>query len=478
MNLVFDDLANKNKFLFLFLFPFALLLISYTSSLFFYDIHFFFYLSLIFSSCILNIFLSTYLIVFRNSNYFLYLFNLLFILGTVLKLFLYKSFPIFLREPIGLFKDSGIQTLNIMDVVFTSCLSISLAFFLILYFGSNVIKEKNTFSIKPTSAWVIVFFFIILLFLAFINYKFNILMLGLTPSLQLPLYGNALFFIFLTRALPFLFLYVCFNIFNRSPIFTGALFFLIISAATLSRMGIAIYFLVLIFTYVRFWEPNKINLFNILKLALPIFVIIYLAVGFSSSARNHFYSNSGSLSSKDAGYIESIYKISSTVISPETTKMLTSLTLARWVGLEGIMAVEAYPKKGFALFLEALLEPPYKGDSFYNRILSSEKKIITGKTITTSVPGPIAFFYYSGNLMLLFILLFFFLLMFSLLENIFWKYFSEAFAPGCFVVVLTVIDFHQFGIAPLSFFKYLIFTIFCLIIFYPIKKYIPRVQYE
>lgn len=69
----------------------------------------------------------------------------------------------------------------------------------------------------------------------------------------------------------------------------------------------------------------------------------------------------------------------------------------RWVGLEGAMAVAAYPGKGADLFREGVIESPsVRSDGVYERISGSAYEALANFTFTTTA-GAVAILFYSGS---------------------------------------------------------------------------------
>jgi hypothetical protein len=83
---------------------------------------------------------------------------------------------------------------------------------------------------------------------------------------------------------------------------------------------------------------------------------------------------------------------------------ISHLVVDRWIGIEGVMAVVAYPKKNIELFVYALQERRVRGksDIYTSNISQSGFFDADAKKYQyASIPGPIAFFYYTGSLLLL-----------------------------------------------------------------------------
>jgi hypothetical protein len=89
---------------------------------------------------------------------------------------------------------------------------------------------------------------------------------------------------------------------------------------------------------------------------------------------------------------------------------LLILTIDRWLGLEGVMAVSAYPNKSVSLFIKACSErrTKDKADLYTGEI--SKSGFTDAKTVRYSyatMPGAIAFLYLSSSYSLVFIGMFF-----------------------------------------------------------------------
>ncbi len=104
-------------------------------------------------------------------------------------------------------------------------------------------------------------------------------------------------------------------------------------------------------------------------------------------------------------------QISSLALSEEVSRNLIvtgrnvkMLFLDRWVGIEGVMAISSYPKQGWELFFRALSENYSENESgFYDVIInSSYLNIDKSKYHYQSLPGMIAFLFYSGSYLFLF----------------------------------------------------------------------------
>jgi hypothetical protein len=82
-------------------------------------------------------------------------------------------------------------------------------------------------------------------------------------------------------------------------------------------------------------------------------------------------------------------------------KQVVALGVDRWVGLEGLMAVVAYPKKNGELIIDALKEKREIGTVTQYQKISKSVYQWTDSNIWqfASLPGAVAFLYFSGSLL-------------------------------------------------------------------------------
>ncbi len=102
-----------------------------------------------------------------------------------------------------------------------------------------------------------------------------------------------------------------------------------------------------------------------------------------------------------------------------------SIFVDRWVGIEGVMAVSSYPDLGEKLFQEALDEKYNEKDtSFYDKKIVTDSPYVNtdkSKHHFLSLPGIIAFLYYSGSYLFVFTTMFFIGVFSALLEWVNYK---------------------------------------------------------
>ena len=91
-------------------------------------------------------------------------------------------------------------------------------------------------------------------------------------------------------------------------------------------------------------------------------------------------------------------------------KQVLSLSVDRWIGLEGVMAVALYDKKGTSFMFDALLEKRYRDSvTKYQEVCQSKYLYTDNHTWQfASLPGSVAFLYFSGSAMIVFFGMFLF----------------------------------------------------------------------
>ena len=101
----------------------------------------------------------------------------------------------------------------------------------------------------------------------------------------------------------------------------------------------------------------------------------------------------------------------------EMFKQVMQLSVDRWIGLEGMLAVTGSSERGAVLLTAGLRESPLKGvDSIYQKISSSKYSFQPGFTYLT-LPGAPAILFYSGSLILVLVGMFFFAGILTFIEN-------------------------------------------------------------
>ena len=221
--------------------------------------------------------------------------------------------------------------------------------------------------------------------------------------------------------------------------------------------------------------PNNLGYY--LKSFFFIIILFYISVSSVNYLRaNYFYVG------KSAEYSKILNKEKE--IKTETeTKKFTSLNennseifyllINRWVGIDGVMAVVSKKDLLNVAFLVSAFKERPKVDSptFYELTFglesmnsyTNENKLyenVKGNTL----PGVVAFFYYSGSYLILFIIIFFICVLAAYLEFISFKLSSKNLIFSALIGQVIAFRFIHFGYLPHQ--SYLLFgTILLTIIF-------------
>lgn len=151
----------------------------------------------------------------------------------------------------------------------------------------------------------------------------------------------------------------------------------------------------------------------------------------------------------------------------EKIRSFLNFSVDRWVGIEGVMAVSSYSKTGSELFLRALYEKPGNGRlTIYQTICpwpsSPEFSSLKKDVRLFSLPGGVAFLYYSNSIVVVFV--------FTVLISFFLQYaesliFSFVGNPILCSGVgwLMAITFAQFGGVPRTLVPVIIFLLFSIL---------------
>lgn len=128
---------------------------------------------------------------------------------------------------------------------------------------------------------------------------------------------------------------------------------------------------------------------------------------------------------------------------------LLQLSVDRWIGLEGLMAVQAYPQKNFTLLSHSISEQPAIGkpDTYQSIAKSVYLKSDGTKFRFASLPGGPAFLYYSNSLWIVTLGMAVFTLLVLLFESLIRILTRNPVLCSLYGVVLAS-NVVQFGVAP------------------------------
>ena len=126
-----------------------------------------------------------------------------------------------------------------------------------------------------------------------------------------------------------------------------------------------------------------------------------------------------------------------------------ALSVDRWVGLEGVMAVVSYPNKGRALIIDTFIEKRTPGEvTRYQEIANSKYQWVDSNVWQfASLPGAVAFLYFSGSFWIILFGMILFAFLVQFLEFLIYKGTRNPIL--CSLLGVSIANnVTQFGIAP------------------------------
>ncbi len=157
---------------------------------------------------------------------------------------------------------------------------------------------------------------------------------------------------------------------------------------------------------------------------------------------------------KSANKIEPTTTVQDPTPKPQDSESILSRILnlinSRFIGLEGLMAVQSYEQKSADLFFKAARETrELTTTTMYQEISKSNYRYYdTNHWQFASLPGPVAFLYYSGSNVFIFIGMFVFGLLLLIIEKFIFQFSNSNQFLSSLVACSFANSIAQFGIAP------------------------------
>ena len=152
---------------------------------------------------------------------------------------------------------------------------------------------------------------------------------------------------------------------------------------------------------------------------------------------------------------EDINNVKTYDVDASASKIMNFIIINRWIGIDSLILLYNFEKKGFDLFFRSLNEKKKIGShlTFYeNEFGLSNVKLNFeyGKTILkgNTLPGIITFLYYSGNLLFLFISLFAIIILCNYFEKFLKNITNNNLIFVCFISNMIATRLVHFGYAP------------------------------
>ena len=335
----------------------------------------------------------------RQSTYG-YLFLVLFLwLGFWLKISVHQIFTYPFGEPVGRFDGSPAEWDNVLLVATSGCVGVLMA--RIVY---GWLSLRSTLLGRPPVAppwypqirrvlWVALA--IVVVGSAALNIVYGIQQSGLVPRTIVLWPLNAGIFWMLTTGFAMCVLTLLWwQLALRNSVLPSAFMLLVeaaVSTTSLLSRGVFIFQAVptLLALYVNRRRATDLSPLRVAVYVATFVALTFVAVSTANTLRNYYYVGPGAV-------------VATTPAIPFADKVRDQImfSIDRWIGAEGVMAISSYDGKGADLFLKAFDEKPAIGKStFYQEVSNSHYDLVDANKFTfATLPGAIAFFYYTGSL--------------------------------------------------------------------------------
>lgn len=349
-----------------------------------------------------------------------YLFLAIFLfLGFWLKLVVHLLLDYPYLEPIGSFDDSASSWNKVLLVSSAGGLAVLLAYFIFLKIYNTPCVKKSSFNFlhffnkNRVLLWSILI--ILSLIFPFLNIELGISQLGMVPKITLPWPFKGLFGWILVFGLP-----VTIFAISHLDILANQKWKLGCAVVLISSFLISICFLsraTFIFSTIPYFLAlGYYNCKKYIDIKFKVWVFLFfqwLVLCFLSLAIVMLL-RYGQVNEGFSRHVV-VNNVSPVVLG------ISRLAVDRWIGLEGVMAVEAYEYKNFDLLRKIASERRVEErQDFFTRNIAEIKftEEELKKIRYASIPGGIAFFYYSNSVTLVFFGIFIFSLLLFFSEKI------------------------------------------------------------
>lgn len=252
-------------------------------------------------------------------------------------------------------------------------------------------------------------------------------------------------------------------------------FYLILLEASLSSVAIlsrGLYFfhtipaLFVIFkNFNKFKSVSLKQIYSFILLSITLLFTVYFIV--NSMRAIEYSGREVSLIDNKMEILEGALNIDMVVVD-----RLLRFTADRWIGLEGVMSVSSYPERGWGLFFDALSEKGEIGKTtLYQRICNSHyAHMDTKKFQFASLPGPVAFFYFSNSFILVFVGMFALGIFLIFSEKIVFLLMQNPLVSSLWGITFAS-SFAQMGVAPRGLFLFFVLTAIGILFLYVVQNF-------
>ena len=414
---------------------------------------------------------SFFFVVYLTNNHSTFLDNFIsvfFFMGYwfnfSLKLSLYKSNYKDYSDGIGSFNFESKSYDEVLLVCIISFISVMIASFIRrififknYFYNFDIIIKKNNKEIK----YSIIFFITIILF-SFFNLDFGFYQRGMNYLGETNLvFLNLIKWLLIMGIMAFfshmIFYFLQENHFPNYLIITTIISKFLLSLSILSR---AMIFDVSSILWALFkFERNKARLLYLFSFSIFALILFFLSIPYVDKTRVMFFSKefNNNAAFKNNNIEDAQNKL---------LKFYEVRLVSRLHGLEALMAVVGVENKNKKLLLDALKEKPSDA-TFFDKLKSDYRGQSNNSKISSlTLPGIIAFLYYSGSFSILFFSLFTIIIFFSVFEKAVYKITNGNFILASFFSQIIAFRLWHFGYVPINSYKLISgIMIFILIIF-------------
>ncbi len=364
-------------------------------------------------------------------------------------------------EPFGAFSGSGGEWDQVLWVSTIACLGVIIG--RLVYTAIIAKSERNVDSpiVHPKwypairlRLWVLLLTAIVVAVV--VNIILGIHQVGLSPRTVLPWPGNAIIsWVVTIGGVMGLVTLIWWDWSLKKSIYF-AIFTIILEGflSTTSLFSRGVFVFHSIPCFIAFYKEKLTNSLSFKRLSVPVFLFLTLFVlSFSmvSVLRTHYYADHGSVNK------EILANETYNELRNESFKKVVHLSVDRWIGLEGVMAIVSYPDKGGELIFDALRETRGPGNvNKFQEIANSGYQSIDSKVWQfSSLPGITAFLYFSGSIWVVLFGMIFFTILVQFLEFLIFKGTNNPILCSLLGALLAS-NVTQFGIAPIQGLTYLL----------------------
>ena len=314
--------------------------------------------------------------------------------------------------------------------------------------------------------FILFFVLILIIIIGFTNIYFGFYQKGSISSTKLPFIFSSLYkWLLLFGLASFSAIILNFEYLKEKKISfliaTLSIFEVFISNVSLLSRGMILNFSALGYGIIIFSRrfKYKLGITFFIKTGILFFILFLISLSFVKEMRHYRFND-----------IKNEYSIN---LKPISSNYLMRLTVDRWVGLEGVMAVTGYQNKGWGLLALAWNEKYSESQmSFYDRTIITSPYINTDqeKHHFLTIPGIIAFFFYSNSYIFLFSCMFLVGIFSALIEMMVYRLGGNNLILCALISQVVAYRFSHFGYSPSQ--SYLIFLAIFLniLIFFLLNK--------